>query len=134
MISLTHKRFRSLIVSENALSLFTVILGCPEKEKNSCFLEALEFFCSLSKKNTFEPNLNQIGHNLTKREPFKVDLALFTHFKGQKSIKKAIVVILFFSIDGLGCTEHYAIKIFALRSFLPLKTCLNLQKNRFLRI
>ena len=98
----------------------TYIIGCPEKEKKSYFLEALDVLCSLSKKNKFEPNLGQIGLNLTKREPFKVDLALFTHFKGQKSIKQASIVILFFAINGLGYTEHYVIKIFASRSFLLL--------------
>ena len=49
------------------------ILGHPEKEKKSYILEALDVLCSLS----IEPNLGQIGHNLTKREPFKVDLVLF---------------------------------------------------------
>ena len=73
---------------------YVCILGRPEKEKKSYFLEALDVLCSLSKRNKFEPNLGQIGHNLTKREPFKVDLAL--HFKCQKSIKQAGVVILFF--------------------------------------
>ena len=51
----------------------TYILGCPEKEKKSCFLETLDILCSLNKKNKFEPNRGQIGHNLTTRDPFKVD-------------------------------------------------------------
>ena len=80
----------------------TYILGRPEKEKKSYFLEALDVLYSLSKKNKFKPNVGQTGHNLTKQEPFKVDLALFTHFKCQKSIKKASVVIIFFSINSLG--------------------------------